>query len=49
MQEAAGHDAEVKADAYRDELLARLAAIEGRLAARDGEGPGAMPRDREKS
>jgi voltage-gated sodium channel len=35
MQEASGHDADVKTDAYRDEVLARLVAIEARLAERE--------------
>ncbi len=35
MQEAAGHDESEKTDAYRDEVLSRLAEIEKRLSERD--------------
>jgi voltage-gated sodium channel len=36
MQEAAGHDASEKTDAYRDEVLRRLSEIEKRLSERQG-------------
>jgi voltage-gated sodium channel len=37
MQEAAGIDADAKTDAYRDEVLARLSAIEVQLNARESD------------
>ena len=43
MQEAHGAEDSARTDAYRDEVLARLAAIEARLAERDG--GGAQTRD----
>jgi voltage-gated sodium channel len=46
MQEAAGIDADAKTDAYRDEVLTRLTAIEAQLNAREAEDRAERERER---